>query len=468
MTARLLACASALALVAGAASAQQNFNRVASFPVASNMAAGEDISRESSAEIIDATADGMTLVYTDSPLEALGMIDITDPANPAPLGNLEVGGEPTSVAIIGSTAFVGVNTSESFTNPSGMIKAIAVPSGDELASCDLGGQPDAVAKAPDGSFIAIAIENERDEDLNDGIIPQLPAGSVAMVDIADGSLDCDTLRFADITGLADVAGSDPEPEYVSINGEGEVVVTLQENNYLVVLSSAGEVLSHFSAGSVDLEGIDATDERGALIFTESQPGRLREPDAVTWIDDTHFATANEGDYEGGSRGWTIFSQTGEVIYESGVSFEHAIIQIGHYPDKRSDSKGVEPESVTFGNYGGTPMVFVGSERGSVVGVYDVTDPANPVLAQLLPSGIGPEGYVTIPSRNLLVSANEVDGLEDGAARSHVMLFELQDAPTSYPHLTSEGAGELIGWGANSGMVAGEGDTVYFVNDRFYG
>ncbi|MEO0989775.1 MAG: esterase-like activity of phytase family protein, partial [Pseudomonadota bacterium] len=89
-------------------------------------------------------------------------------------------------------------------------------------------------------------------------------------------------------------------------------------------------------------------------------------------------------------------------------------------------------------------------------------------AQLLPSGIGPEGYVTIPSRNLLVSANEVDGLEDGAARSHVMLFELQDAPASYPHLTSEGAGELIGWGANSGMVAGEGDTVYFVNDSFYG
>lgn len=83
---------------------------------------------------------------------------------------------------------------------------------------------------------------------------------------------------------------------------------------------------------------------------------------MTWIDDEHFATANEGDYEGGSRGWTIFRKDGRVVYESGVSFEHAMIQIGHYPDQRSDSKGVEPESVTFANFGGTPFVFVGSER----------------------------------------------------------------------------------------------------------
>ena len=68
---------------------------------------------------------------------------------------------------------------------------------------------------------------------------------------------------------------------------------------MVVVSKDGEIVSHFSAGAVDLENIDATDERGALIFTENQEGRLREPDAVAWIDDTHFATANEGDYSGG-------------------------------------------------------------------------------------------------------------------------------------------------------------------------
>ncbi len=468
MSARFLCLTSALALSAVQASAEMNFNRIASFPVIKNMAAGEDTSRESSPEIIDATADGMTLVYTDSPLGALGLIDITDPANPAPKGNIDLGGEPTSVAIVGTTAYVGVNTSESYTQPSGFLKAIDTTTGAEVAACDLGGQPDSVAKSKDGAFISVAIENERDEDLNDGIIPQLPAGNLVMINTTDGGLDCSSMKMVDLTGLAEIAGSDPEPEYVSINGLGETVITLQENNHMVVVSKDGEVLNHFSAGAVDLKDIDATDERGALIFNESQDGRLREPDAVTWIDDTHFAIANEGDYNGGSRGWTIFNKDGTVVYESGTDFEKAIIQIGHYPDKRSDAKGVEPESVTFGEFNGTPYVFVGAERASVVGVYDVTDPANPVLKQLLSSGVGPEGYVTIPERNLLVSANEKDLIEDGGARAHVMLFEYQDAPAVYPHLTSEGADELIGWGAISGMVADADGMIYAVNDSFYG
>jgi hypothetical protein len=194
---------------------------------------------------------------------------------------------------------------------------------------------------------------------------------------------------------------------------------------MVVVSAEGEVLSHFSAGSVTLEGVD-TEEEGALIFSDTITVP-REPDSVTWIDDTHFATANEGDMDGGSRGWTIFSQDGEIVYESGTDFEHAIIEIGHYPEERSGNKGVEPESVTFDTFGGTPYVFVGAERARLSASTMSSDPANPVLEQLLPSGIGPEGYVTIPGRNLLVSANETD---DAGARAHVMLFEYQDAPAS--------------------------------------
>ncbi|UWR71868.1 esterase-like activity of phytase family protein [Phaeobacter inhibens] len=468
MSTRLLCLTSALALTAGIAQADTSFNRIASFPVVQNMAAGEDITRESSPEIIDATADGMTLVYTDSPLGALGLIDITDPANPAPKGNIALPGEPTSVAVVGTTAYVGVNTSKSYTQPSGLLKAFDISTGAETGSCDLGGQPDSVAKSKDGAFLAVAIENERDEDLNDGLMPQIPAGNLVMINTANGGLDCASMKVIGLTGLAEIASDDPEPEYVSINGLGETVVTLQENNHLVILSKDGKVQNHFSAGAVDLEGIDATDERGALIFTESQEGRLREPDAVTWIDDNHFATANEGDYNGGSRGWTIYNKDGTVVYDSGTSFEHAIVQIGHYPDKRSDSKGVEPESVTFAEFDGTPYVFVGAERASVVGVYDVTDPTNPVLTQLLPSGVGPEGYAVIPERGLLVSANEKDLIEDKGPRAHVMMYELQNGAPTYPHLTSAGADELIGWGALSGMVADSDGMIYAVNDSFYG
>ena len=470
MTRQLTLAVSAIALTAGTAWADPHFNRIASFATPDNMAEGEDRARESSAEIIAATKDGMTLVYTDSPLGAIGLIDITDPAAPAPLGNIEMGGEPTSVGIIGQTAFVGVNTSASYTDPSGKLEVVDIGSRTVEASCDLGGQPDSVAVAKDASFVAVAIENERDEDLGDGRVGQMPAGYLVLLPVADGIAACDEMIKVDLTGLAEIAPEDPEPEFVDINSLGEVVVTLQENNHIVVVSAEGEVLSHFSAGAVDLEGIDATDERGALIFTESQMGRKREPDAVKWIDDDHFATANEGDMDGGSRGWTIFAKSGEVVYDSGTDFERALIRIGHYPDKRSDAKGVEPESIETATFDGVPLVFVGAERASAVGVYDVTDPTAPVLLQILPSGIGPEGYVAIPDRNLLVSANEADLVEDGGVRAHVMLFERAEGPAVYPTLTSEGADELIGWGAISGMV-GDAETpglLYAVNDSFYG
>ena len=160
MSLRLVCLTSALALTAGQAMAEKNFNRIASFPVVKNMAEGADTTRETSPEIIAATADGMTLVYTDSPLGVIGMIDISDPANPAPLGAMEVGGEPTSVGIVGDTAFVGVNTSESYTAPSGKLISVDIAGKAETGACDLGGQPDSVAIAPDGSFVAVAIENE--------------------------------------------------------------------------------------------------------------------------------------------------------------------------------------------------------------------------------------------------------------------------------------------------------------------
>jgi hypothetical protein len=465
--ARLGLCSTLALATALPALAEPTFNRIATFATPLNMASGEDTSRETSAEIISASEDGMTLIYTDSPLGVVGLIDITDPAAPKPLGNIDVGGEPTTAQIIGANAFVGVNTSENFIAPSGNLTTIDLAARAITATCDIGGQPDSVAKAPDGSFLAIAVENERDEELNDGVIPQMPAGFVVKLPLTNGAVDCAALQKIDVTGLAAVAGDDPEPEFVAINEAGEIVVTLQENNHIVVIGADGTVASHFSAGSVALDGID-TKRDGALRFDDARED-LREPDAVAWIDATHFATANEGDYEGGSRGWTIWNKDGTVVWESGASLERAIAEIGHYPDSRSKTKGAELESVTFATFGGTPMAFVASERGSVIGVYDLTDPAAPVLQQLLPSGISPEGMVAIPARDLLVSANEVDLRADGLAPAHVMIYQRSDAPAAYPMLTSAGTDPLIGWGAMSGLAADPATpgTLYAVSDSAY-
>lgn len=469
MTIRSACLTSALALAtAMPASAEMVFNRIASFATPENMAEGEDHSRETSAEIITATEDGMMLIYSDSPRGVIGMVDITNPAMPKAAGNLDMGGEPTTTVVIGYKAFVGVNTSESYANPSGKLVTVDLPTKTVVAECDLGGQPDSVVRAKDGTFIAVAIENERDEDVNDGEIPQMPAGFVVKLPVRDGQADCAALQRIELTGLAEVGGDDPEPEFLDINEAGEIVVTLQENNHFVVIGADGAISGHFSAGTVDLAGID-TRRDGRLDFVDKKDAIPREPDAVKWIDGDHFAAANEGDYKGGSRGFTIWKKDGTIVFDSGSSFEHAVVELGHYPEHRSRSKGSEPEGVEFATFDGVPHLFVASERGSLVGVYDLTDPANPVLKQMLPSGISPEGLVAIPQRNLLATANEVDLRAEGGASAHVMLFQRTEGAAAYPMLTSAGSDPLIGWGALSGLAAGSSPgELYAVSDSVYG
>src|SRR3546814_17542344 len=68
----------ALALVATAAlpaQAKPVFNRIASFPVNSNLAPEVDPKTVTSSESIAATDDGMTLIYSDNPLGAVGFVD---------------------------------------------------------------------------------------------------------------------------------------------------------------------------------------------------------------------------------------------------------------------------------------------------------------------------------------------------------------------------------------------------------
>jgi len=230
----------------------------------------------------------------------------------------------------------------------------------------------------------------------------------------------------------------------------------------VVIGADGVVSGHFSAGAVDLTGID-TKRDGKMDFTGDAAGTLREPDAVKWVDADHFVTANEGDYEGGSRGFTIFNRDGTVVFESGSSLEQAIAAMGHYPDHRN-KKGAEIESVEVAQFDGVPHLFVASERSSLVAVYDLTDPAAPVLKQILPSGVSPEGMVAIPSRNLFATANEVDLREDGLAPAHVMVYERAEGTAAYPMITSAGSDPLIGWAALSGLAAGAEGTLYAVSD----
>ena len=213
-----------------------------------------------------------------------------------------------------------------------------------------------------------------------------------------------------------------------------------------------------------------------LIELDDTIMRRREPDAVHWIDDDTFATANEGDYtdengdEGGSRGFTLFRSDGRVEYESGASFEHEIVRAGHFPQARAENKGNEPEGLEVVKAGHRTLLLVGSERANAVGVYDVSG-HKPRFLHVLPTGLGPEGIRAIPERGLLAVSAETDGaVDDLQIRSIVTVYELDGGDPTYPMVKSadDSRGLPIPWVALSGLAGDpeKRDRLWAVSDSY--
>ena len=453
----LVLAALATLLAGGTALAEPTFNRIATFQVPLNLPADRDAKKKKTvAEIISANEAGTLLAYTDAEQKAIGLIDITTANAPKPAGFIPVGGEPTSVVILGERAFaVVVSSGDNFKEPAGHLATIDLKTKQVVAKCELGGQPDSIALSKDKGKLAIVIENERDEKLNKGDLPQLPAGNLTLVGIRDGEADCGSKQIVDLTGIAAVEPTDPEPEFVDVNQDGLAVVTLQENNHIAVVDTkTGRLVAHCPAGTVDLANIDKTRD-GQINPVEELKGVRREPDAVRWLDNDRFVTANEGDWKGGSRGFTILRKDGTVEFDSGNMVDHIAIRLGHYPEKRSAAKGSEPEGIEVGTYNGERLFFVGLERASLVLVFKDEGPGKaPRYLQALPGGIAPEGLLAIPQRNLFVSASEADLGEKGGPRSAVTIYERSEAPAAYPTIVSADVdGVPLGWGALSGLAA---------------
>lgn len=468
------------------------YHRTATYPVYLNRPAEDPVDRETVAEISTVTPDGNTVIYTDAAAKRIGFVDIHDPAKPVGKGTLslaELGhkdDQPTSVAAVGEFVLVVVDTTGGdFAHPTGRVDIVRTSDRTRVHSIDLGGQPDSIAISTDGTFAAIAMENQRNEEFTPpgkekGDLPQPPTGFVQLIDLK-GAPNTWTPRKVDFdVDAARKAGLDTpedlEPEYVSINSRGQVAVTLQENNGIAVIDGlTGKVTKIFSAGSQSVQGID-TKEDGAIDQTGSIPDTPREPDAIGWIGDDHFATANEGDWKGGTRGWTIFdARTGEVTWDAGNSLEQLAVRTGLHIESRAESKGPEPEGLAITNIDGHPTALIASERSNFVAVYDVSNPKAPEFRQILPTTPGPEGVLPIPSRNLLAISSEADDAENHV-RASVNLYGYGESfattgKPSFPSIVSaDRDGKPIGWGALGALSADPRDEnrLYTATDIAYG
>lgn len=443
------------------------------------------------AEIVTATPNGLTLLYTSADAGALGLVDITDPARPVLLPRVDVRlggvGEPTSVAISpdGRYAVVALRLDDDVTNPRrGFLRVYDVRNPravKHVKDLSVGIGPDSLALAGSGKTLraVIAIEDEETDAKGDATLGGQRPGGIDVVGLQDlyGGASSGLQSIELVDALQALPGAlypaDPQPEFVAISPNGRTAaVTLQENNAVALIDLSdprrARLLRVLSAGTVTRTGNADLQRDKEIAFQDSFTGR-REPDAVSWVSNDVFALANEGDGKKGpdgtlpgGRGFTLMNTRGDVVYETGERTEQRALLHGHYPDSRSAAKGVEIEGVTSARFGGRPYLLVGSERGAFLEVHEVSDPKQPRFVQWLPTGLSPEGITTVTRRadgqQLAVTANEGDG------SINLYRFHAQGAPVGEPQIVARDAS--MPWGALSGLTT-DGTHLYAVPDNAF-
>jgi hypothetical protein len=168
---------------------------------------------------------------------------------------------------------------------------------------------------------------------------------------------------------------------------------------------------------------------GADLKTNAKLGRLNVTKSLGDTD-------SDGDYDAlytlGGRSFTIWSEEGNLVYDSASSLERitsiaipSLFNAGHDEpvfDSRSDNKGPEPEALAIGQLGQRTYAFVGMERVGGIAAFDITHPTTPVFVQYVNDrlegvpelrDIGPEGLQFIPAKDspsrepLLILTSEI-------------------------------------------------------------
>ncbi|MCS6988690.1 MAG: T9SS type A sorting domain-containing protein [Chloroherpetonaceae bacterium] len=176
----------------------------------------------------------------------------------------------------------------------------------------------------------------------------------------------------------------------------------------------------------------------ATLKNNNNLGRLN---VTTAIGDTTPSGARTAIYAIGARSFSIWTDNGTLVWDSGDQFEQITAQ--RHPQNfnasnsnntlknRSDDKGPEPEDVKVARIGDSLYAFIGLERIGGVMTYNITNPNAPYFVDYVnnrnfavtPSAanvnlvgdLGPEGVLWIPAsqsptgKGMVVVTNEISG-----------------------------------------------------------
>ena len=185
------------------------------------------------------------------------------------------------------------------------------------------------------------------------------------------------------------------------------------------------------AGEVEWSTDVFTPEQIETLKDKTKLGRLKISTAASDTD-------NDGIMDRvvsfGGRGFTIYNENMQEIFDCGDTLEQALSAAGLHVEKRDDDKGPEPEGLAIGELmDGRTVLFVGLERAHAVAVFDISgDPDSedysPALLTILNNNGDeePEGLEFISGadnptgQDLLMVCNEETGT--------VTLYNVTDVP----------------------------------------
>lgn len=273
-------------------------------------------------------AASQRLFVVNAGLGTVDVIDLSDPAAPERIGEIDIsalGDSANSVAVRDGVVAVAIDAAVK--QDAGVVAFFDAATLAPISQVAVGALPDMLTFSPDGRTVLVANEGEPSADyLND------PEGSVSVIDVSD--IEAPTVRAAAFTafnGQADAlraagvrlfgpnasVAQDLEPEYIAVSADGRTAwASLQENNALALIDVASATVTalrplgfkdHAAAG----QGLDASDRDGAVNIRNWPVRGLYMPDAIAAYEvdgRTYLLTANEGD----ARDYDAFAEESRV------------------------------------------------------------------------------------------------------------------------------------------------------------
>ncbi len=253
--------------------------------------------------------------------------------------------------------------------------------------------------------------------------------------LSRNAMDSSDRISSSVPGVIDIS---PKPVFGMYQPDGIAAFKDRGENYFITANEgdAREYAALTEEARINSLLLDpAVFPNFAFLKTDAQIGRLNVTKTLGNFD-------GDAEYEGlfafGARSFSIWTERGEQVYDSGDDIEQITAQT--YPsffnagntnntrDDRSDNKGPEPEGVTVGEAYGRNYAFIGLERIGGILVYELSDPESPRFIQYINNrdfsaatntaaagDLGPEGLHFISRSDsptntpLLVVANEISG-----------------------------------------------------------